>query len=176
MQKGKVVVWGGLTNSWEKKISKRQRRKGKIHPSECRVPKNSTHTSKAMLKIIQARIQQYVNCELSDVQTGFRKGRGTTDQIANIKSKRIPEKHLFLLYLLCQRLWLCGSQQTVENSERDVNTRPSDLPLEKPVCPTWVPQGAHVISPGGARDFPWGPTWFPLGAHVIAPGGPRDFP
>ena len=41
MQKGKMVIWGGLTNSWEKKRSKRQRRKGKIHPSECRVPKNS---------------------------------------------------------------------------------------------------------------------------------------
>ena len=69
----------------------------------CTIPLIS-HTSKVMLKILQARIQQYVNCELSDVQTGFRKGRGTTDQIANIKSKRIPEKHLFLLYLLCQRL------------------------------------------------------------------------
>ena len=41
MQKGKMVVWGGLTNSWEKKKSKRQRRKGKIYPFECRVPKNS---------------------------------------------------------------------------------------------------------------------------------------
>ena len=50
------------------------------------------------------------------------------------KSKRVPEKHLFLLYWLCQSLWLCGSQQTVENAERDGNTRPPDLPLEKPVC------------------------------------------
>ena len=41
LQKGRMVVWGGLTNSWEKKRSKRQRRKGKINPSECRVPKNS---------------------------------------------------------------------------------------------------------------------------------------
>ena len=41
MQKGKMVVWGGLTNSWEKKKSERQRRKGKIYPSECRVPKKS---------------------------------------------------------------------------------------------------------------------------------------
>ena len=68
-----------------------------------------------MLKILQARLQQYVNRELSDIQAGFRKGRGTRDQIANIrwiieKSKRFPEKHLFLLYLLCQSLWLCGSQ------------------------------------------------------------------
>ena len=48
--------------------------------------------------------------------------------------KQVPEKHLFLLYWLCQSLWLCGSQQTVENSERDGNTRPSDLALEKSVC------------------------------------------
>ena len=48
--------------------------------------------------------------------------------------KRVPEKHLFMLYWLCQSLWLCGSQSTVENSERDGNTRPPDLPLEKPIC------------------------------------------
>ena len=55
-----------------------------------------------MLKILQARLQQYVNRELLDVQAGFRKGRGTRDQIANIRSMveqaRVPEKHLFLLY------------------------------------------------------------------------------
>ena len=50
------------------------------------------------------------------------------------KSKRVPEKHLFLLYWLCQSLWLCGSPQTVENSERDGNTRPPDLPPENSVC------------------------------------------
>ena len=74
-----------------------------------------SHASKVMLKILQARLQQYMNCELPDVQVGFSKGRGTRDQIANIcwimwKSKRVPEKHLFLLYWLCQSLWLCGSQ------------------------------------------------------------------
>ena len=62
-----------------------------------------SHSRKVMLNILQTRLQQYVNCELPDVQAGFRKGRGTRDQIANIcwiidKSKRIPEKHLFLLY------------------------------------------------------------------------------
>ena len=54
-----------------------------------------------MLKILQARLQQYVNRELADVQAGFRKGRGTRDQIANIRwimeKARVPEKHLFLL-------------------------------------------------------------------------------
>ena len=61
-----------------------------------------SHASKVMFKILQARLQQYVNPELPDVQTGFKKGRGTRDQIANIlwiiKSKRVPEKHLLLLY------------------------------------------------------------------------------
>ena len=62
---------------------------------------------KVMLKILQARLQQYVNCELPDIQTGFRKGRGTRDQIANIhwiveKAIEFQKKHLFLLYWLCQ--------------------------------------------------------------------------
>ena len=61
-----------------------------------------SHASKVVLKILQARLQQYVNHELPDAQAGFRKGRGTRDQIANMldhrKSKRVPEKHLFLLY------------------------------------------------------------------------------
>ena len=97
------------------------------------------HASKVKLKILQARLQQYMNRELSDVQAGFIKGRGTRDQIANIrwiikKAREFQKKHLHLLYWLCQSLWLCGSQETVENSERDGNTRPPDLPLEKFVC------------------------------------------
>ena len=148
----------------------------------------------------------YVNCELPDVQAGFKKDRGTRDQIANthwiikkarefqkniyfcfidfakafvwittncrkffkphfnstwtvkfqmfkldlekaeepeiklptstgsLKEQESSRKHLLLLYWLCQSLWLCGSQQTVEHSERDGNTRPPNLPLEKSVC------------------------------------------
>ena len=62
-----------------------------------------SHASKVMLKILQARLQQYLNCELPDVQAGFRKGRGTRDQIANIcwsirKAREFQKKHLFLLY------------------------------------------------------------------------------
>ena len=100
---------------------------------------HTSHTSKVMLKILQARIQQYMNRELPDAQAGFRKGGGTRDQIANIlwiikRARECQKKHLFLLYWLCQSLWLCGSQETVENSERDGNTRPPDLPLEKSVC------------------------------------------
>ena len=50
------------------------------------------------------------------------------------QSKRVPEKHLFPLYWQRQSLWLCGSQKIVENSSRDGNTRPPDLPPEKSVC------------------------------------------
>ena len=69
------------------------------------------HASKVILKILQARLQQYINQELLDVQAGFRKGRGTRDQIASIcwikvKSKRIPEKHLLLLHWLHLRRWM----------------------------------------------------------------------
>ena len=69
-------------------------------PNYCTIALIS-HTSKVMLKILQARLQQYVNHELPDVQAGFRKGRGTRGQIANIRwimEKARPEKHLFLLY------------------------------------------------------------------------------
>ena len=64
-----------------------------------------------------SQASQNVNYELSDIQAGFRKGRGTRDQIANIcwimkKNKRVPEKHLFLPYWLHRSLWLCESQQT----------------------------------------------------------------
>ena len=75
-----------------------------------------------MLKILQARLQQQVNCELPDVQAGLRKDRGTRDQIANIhwiiekarefqKTNQTKTKHLFLLYWQHQSLWLYGSQQ-----------------------------------------------------------------
>ena len=62
-----------------------------------------SHTSKVMLKILQARLQQYVNYELPDVQADFRKGRGTRDQTANIcwiikKARKLQKKHMFLLY------------------------------------------------------------------------------
>ena len=61
-----------------------------------------SHSSKVMLKILQARLQQYIKLELPDVQAGFRKGRATRDQIANIcwiiEKVRVSEKHLLLLY------------------------------------------------------------------------------
>ena len=100
-----------------------------------------SHASKVMLKILQARLQQYVKHELPDVQAGFRKGRGPRDQIANIrwiiKKARQFQKNIYyllLLYWLCQSLCLFGSQKTADKFERDGTTRPPDLPLEKPIC------------------------------------------
>ena len=102
-----------------------------------------------MLKILQARLQQYVNHELPDVQAGFRKGRGTRDQIANIrwiiKRAREFQKNIYFCFIdyakafdCVDQFVVCGSPQTVENSERDGNTRPPDLPPEKYVCNTYL--------------------------------------
>ena len=91
-----------------------------------------------MLKILQARLQQYVNCELPDVQAGFRKGRGTRDQIANIhwitKNAREFQKDIHFCFIDYAKSFDCVDHNKLENSERDGNTRPPDLPLEKPVC------------------------------------------
>ena len=96
-----------------------------------------SHASKVMLKILQARLQQYVNRELSDVQAGFRKGRGTRDQIANIcwiiEKAREFQKNIYFCFLDYAKAFDCVDHKTLENSERDGNTRPPDLPLEKPV-------------------------------------------
>ena len=97
-----------------------------------------SHASKVMLKIIQAWLQQYVNCELPDVQAGIRKDRGTRDQIVSIcwiiKKAREFQQNIYFFFTDYTKLWFCGSQQTVENSSRDGNTRSPDLPLEKSVC------------------------------------------
>ena len=80
---------------------------------------NSSHTlAKVMLKILQARLQQYVNHELPDVQAGFRKSRGTRDQIANIRwiieKAREFQKNIYFGFIDYAKVFDCGSQQTVE--------------------------------------------------------------
>ena len=91
-----------------------------------------------MLKILQARLQQYVNSELSDVQAGFRKSRGTRDQIANIcwviKKARQFQKIIYFYFIDNAKTFDCVIHNKLENSERDGNTRPPGLPLEKPIC------------------------------------------
>ena len=88
-----------------------------------------------MLEILQARLQWYVNRELPDVQAGFRKGRGTRDQIANIRwiieKAREFQKNCFIDY---SKAFDCADHNKLEKSSRDGNTRSPDLPLEKSVC------------------------------------------
>ena len=106
------------------------------------LPHSCTHLTCKQSNAQNSPSQASTICEreLPDVQAGFRKGRGTGNQIANIhwiieKAKEFQKKiNLLLLYWLLQRLWMCGLQQTVENFERDGNTRPLDLPLKKSVC------------------------------------------
>ena len=90
-----------------------------------------------MLKILQARLQQYVNHELPDVQAGFRKGRGTRDQIANIcwiiEKAREFQENIYFCFIDYAKAFNCVDHNKLENSERDGNTRPPDLPLEKSV-------------------------------------------
>ena len=95
-----------------------------------------SHTSKVMLKIVQARLQQYVNCELPDVQAGFRKGRGTRDQITNIRwiTEKAREFQKNICFIDYAKAFDCVDHNKLENSERDGNTRPPDLPPEKSVC------------------------------------------
>ena len=97
-----------------------------------------SHASKVMLKILQARLQQYMNWEILEVQTRFRKGRGIRNQIANIcwiiQKAREFQKKTYTSALLTMPKPLTVSIATVENSSRDGNTRPPDLPPDKSVC------------------------------------------
>ena len=91
-----------------------------------------------MLKILQMRLQKYMNQELPDIQAGFRKGRGTRDQMANIcwiieKASEF-QRYIYFCFIDYTKALDYGSQQTVENSSRDGNTRPPDLAPEKSVC------------------------------------------
>ena len=91
-----------------------------------------------MLKILQARFQQYVNREPSDVQARFRKGRGIRDRIANIcwiiEIAREFQKNIYFCFIDYAKTFDCVDHNKLEHSEGDGNTRPPVLPLEKPVC------------------------------------------
>ena len=91
-----------------------------------------------MLKILQTWLQQYVNHELPDVQASFRKGRGTRDQISNIcwisEKAREFQKNIYFCFIDYAKAFDCVDYDKLENSQRDGNTRPPDLPLEKSVC------------------------------------------
>ena len=97
-----------------------------------------SHTSKVMLKILQARLQQYVNWELPGVQAGFGEGRGTRDYIANIcwiiEKAREFQKDIYFCFIDYAKAFDYVDHNKLENSERDGNTRPPYLPPEKFVC------------------------------------------
>ena len=80
----------------------------------------------------------HVNSELPDVQAGFRKGRGTRDQIANIhwimEKAREFQTNIYFCFIDYTKIFDCVDHNKLENFERDGNTRPPDLPLEKSVC------------------------------------------
>ena len=96
------------------------------------------HISKIMLQILQERLQQYVNHELPDVQAGFRKGRGTRDQIANAhwinKKSREFQKNIYFCFIDYAKAFGYVDYNKLGNSLKDGNTRPNDLPPEKSVC------------------------------------------
>ena len=91
-----------------------------------------------MLKILKASLQQYMNHKLPDVQAGFRKDRGSRDQIANIcwiiEKAREFQKNIYFCFIDYAKAFDYVDHNKLENSERDGNTRPPDLPPEKSVC------------------------------------------
>ena len=126
-----------------------------------------SHAGKVMLKILQARLQQYMNHELPDVQAGFRKGRGTRDQIANIHwiigKAREFQKNIYFCSIDYTKFTLLNSlhwftslnHDKLENSSRDGNIRPLYLPPEKSVCRSKRNRTEH-----GTMD------WFQIGKGV----------
>ena len=97
-----------------------------------------SHGSKVVLKILQVRLQQYMDQELLDVHAGFRKSRGTRGQIANIhwiiEKAREFQKNIYFCFIDYAKAFDSVDHNKLENAERDGNTRPPDLPLEKPIC------------------------------------------
>ena len=91
-----------------------------------------------MLKILQARLQQFMNHEFPDVQAGFRKGRGTRDHTANIhwimEKAREFQRNIYFCFIDYAKAFDCVDDNKLENSSRDGNMRPPDLPHEKSVC------------------------------------------
>ena len=91
-----------------------------------------------MLKILQARLQQYVNHELPDVQADFRKGRGTRDQIANIRwiieKARESEENIYFCFIDYAKAFACVDHNKLETYSRHGNTRRPYPPPDKPAC------------------------------------------
>ena len=97
-----------------------------------------SHASKLMLKVLQARLQQYVNCELPDFQTGFRKGRGTRDQIANvhwiIKKARQFQKNIYFCRIDYAKAFDCVDHNKLWNILKEMRIPDHLTCLLKPIC------------------------------------------
>ena len=98
-----------------------------------------SHAGKVMLKMLQARIQQYVNCELPDIQAGFRKGRGTRDQIANIRwiteKAREFQKNIYFCFIDYAKAFDCVDHDKLCRILQELGIpRPPYLPPEKSMC------------------------------------------
>ena len=110
----------------------------KGNANKCSTTTLISHASKVMLKIIQVRLQQYVNQELLDIQAGFRKGRGMRDWIANIhwiiEKARELQKNIYFCFIDYAKAFDYVNHNKLKNSSRDGNTRPPELSPEKSVC------------------------------------------
>ena len=119
-----------------------------------------SHASRVMLKILQASLQQYVNHELPDVQAGFRKGRGSRDQVANIhwimKKAREFQKNIYFCFIDYTKAFDYVDHNKLENSSRDVNTRTPDLLLRN----LYATQEATVRTGHETTD------WFQIGKGI----------
>ena len=106
-----------------------------------------SHTNKVMLKILQARFQQYVNRELPDVQAGFRKGRGTRGQTANIRwimeKAREFQKNIYFCFIYYTKAFDCGSQQTDFKLGRE-HVKPILSPCLFNLCADYIMRNARL--------------------------------
>jgi len=113
-----------------------------------------------MLKILQAKLQQYVNCELPDVQGEFRKGRGTRDQIANIRwiigKAREFQKNIYFCIIDYAKTFDCADHNNWEIFSGEWNTRPPYLPPEKFLCRS----RSNIRTRHGTTD------WFQVGKGI----------
>ena len=120
-----------------------------------------SHASKVLLKILQARLQQYVNCELQDVQAGFKKGRGTRDQIANIRwiIKKATEfqKHIYFCFIDYARAFDC-----VDHNKLWKNLKEMGIPHHL----TCLLRNLHVGQEATVRTGHGTTDWFKIGIGV----------
>ena len=132
---GKTQQW---PQAWKRSVFIPIPKKGNVKECSNTIALIS-HASKVMLKILQARLQQYMNHELPDVLAGFSNDKGTRDQIANIcwiiKKAREFQKNIDFCFIEYAKIFDCVDHNKLwKMLRRDGNTRPPDLPLEKPVC------------------------------------------